>query len=202
MLKLQRNRNPVPRALSSDFRRVHEKFLVDSFYPHHLRSVQRSTTCLEQRHFRPTRVLLNEMNSSTALRLKGGSPQLTAIVGAVFLAMVYRCISLARKGPGRQDNTPADAGIKNIQKKKNALGDQIVQIDSAPSKLKSSKRTLAQSPYSSTLSTLEKSQSFRPDPASAPMCSSGPMKMVLVVRTDLQMSAGKVTPASIASEAG
>ena len=121
------------------------------------------------------------IKSESLLRLKGGSPQLTAVIGSVFLAMVYRCITLARKGQTDSPRTINEAVSKQpIPQKQNAvLRDQIINTDSTPN-------------LSMDTSKLEKYRSRRQELTAISSHDCGPMKMVLVVRTDLKMSAGKV----------
>ncbi len=125
----------------------------------------------------------------TVLRLHGGAPQLSLIIGAIFVSMVYRCISisLTRDRPGNiqdigENENPTQNTISVISKpaRKNHVRGKI----SVPTVYPADKCSGSLPP--SNGQTLENSAHRNS------ALVTGPVKMVLVVRTDLRMSTGKV----------
>ena len=116
--------------------------------------------------------------SCSTLRLQGGSPQLNIIVGTVFLSILYSCIRLAKNGNSGSLDDPNEGRIRSQTRAK--CTDQPVKS--------SSPREFLPKPsdiISPSLDSIVNAQSSG---------AVDPMKMVLVVRSDLRMSTGKVTP--------
>ena len=126
------------------------------------------------------------IQSLKILRLHGGAPQLSLFIGAIFLSMIYRCISISLTRD-RSDNIQeiannenlTQASIlpsrKNLAREKNSIssGRRDSKYSDSPPQING--RTLENSAHSDSA------------------LDTGPVKMVLVVRTDLRMSTGKAS---------